>query len=285
MIDDLLGLEGKVALIIGGGQGLGEASARRLAQAGCDIALVDLERERADAVAAKVRDLGRKAVVIVADAAQDADVPRVLSQTHDALGRLDVLITIVGHSNLGSFLETEMADWDRDHALNVRYVVAYARAVARDFVKRGVRGAIVATATGGALRSMPFRAGYGANKAALVNLVKSIAVELGDYGIRVNAVAPGATFTPRNVGYMDTPAFQAEIEKIPLGRLAEPDDIARAITFLASDMARHITGSTLAVDGGSFSAPLYDLRSSRKKSRRNVMAMLGITDGEGPQGR
>jgi len=103
-------------------------------------------------------------------------------------------------------------------------------------------------------------------------------VELGDYGIRVNAIAPGATFTPNSVGYMDTPAFRAEVEKIPLGRLANPEDIARGVAFMASDLARHVTGSTLAVDGGSTVAPLYDLRSSKVKSRRKVMAMLGMNE-------
>ena len=280
MSTDMLGLAGKAALIIGAGQGLGEASALCLARAGCDVALVDLAPERGEAVAQKVRDLGRKAVVIVADALDDAQVGRVIEETHAGLGGLDVLITIVGGSELGGFLEQEMEDWDRDHQRNVRYFVAYARGVARDWVRRGVGGAIVATATGGALRSMPFRAGYGANKAALVNLVKSLAVELGEYGIRVNAVAPGATFTPNSVGYMDTPAFKAEIEKIPLGVLATPEDVGMGVTFLASAMARHVTGTTLSVDGGSLSAPLYDLRSSRVKSRRKVMAVLGRSEVE-----
>jgi NAD(P)-dependent dehydrogenase (short-subunit alcohol dehydrogenase family) len=227
-------------------------------------------------VAQVARRSGANACAIIADALDERQVDRVIAETLAELGGLDILVTIVGASSLKGFLEAEMEDWDADHMRNVRYFVAYARAVARHWVKHACPGAIVATATGGALRSMPFRAGYGANKAALVNLVKSLAVELGEYGIRVNAVAPGATFTPNSVGYMDTPAFKAEVEKIPLGRLARPEDIGKSVLFLASDMAQHITGSVLAVDGGSFSAPLYDLRSSRVKSRRNVMANLGV---------
>lgn len=275
MSADLLGLTGKKALIIGGGQGLGEASAVCLAKAGCDVALVDINPEAAERVAAEVRAEGRKAVPITADCLDAGQAARVIAEAEDGLGGLDVLVTIVGGSSLAGVLEVSLEDWDRDQNRNLRYVFVYAQAAARSFVKRDVKGCIVAIATGGALRSMPFRSAYGSAKAGLVHLVKSMAVELGDYGIRVNAVAPGATFTPNSVGYMDTPAFKAEVEKIPLGRLANPDDIARGVVFLASDMARHVTGTTLPVDGGSSHAPLYDLRSSKVKSRRKVMAMLG----------
>jgi 2-deoxy-D-gluconate 3-dehydrogenase len=277
MSADLLGLQGKVALIIGGGRGLGEASALCLAKAGCDVALVDVSAENAGQVAAQVRKTGCKAHVITADALDAALSARVVAETLEALGGFDILVTIVGASKLGGVLETTLEEWDHDQQINLRYVFAYAQAAARSWIRRGVPGAIVATATGGALRSMPYRAGYGAAKAGLVHLVKSMAVELGEYGIRVNAIAPGATFTPGSVGYMDTDAFKAEIAKIPLGRLANPEDIGRGVTFLASDMARHVTGSTLAVDGGSTAAPLYDLRSSRIKSRRKIMEQLGMT--------
>jgi 2-deoxy-D-gluconate 3-dehydrogenase len=276
MTADLLGLEGKVALVIGGGQGLGEASALCLASAGCSVAVVDLEAERAERVCDEVVAAGGKAIAISANALDSAQVDRVIGETERRLGGLDVLVTIIGGSKLGGVLELTLDEWDHDFSRNVRYVFLYAQAAARSFIRRGVPGSIVATATGGALRSMPFRASYGASKAALVHLVKSMAVELGDYGVRINAVAPGATFTPNSVGYMDTPAWKAEIEKIPLGHLAQPDDIARGVVFLASDMARHVTGSTLAVDGGSTWAPLYDLRSSKVKARRKLMAQLGL---------
>ncbi|MBV9996672.1 MAG: SDR family oxidoreductase [Caulobacteraceae bacterium] len=276
MTGDLLGLQGKVALVIGGGQGIGEASALCLAHAGAAVAVVDIEADRAQKVCDEVVGAGGKAIAIAADALDPAQAERVIGETEKALGGLDILITIIGGSRLGGVLELSLEDWDTDFSRNVRYVFVYAQAAARSFIRRGVPGSIVVTATGGALRSMPFRASYGAAKAALVHLVKSMAVELGEYGVRINAVAPGATFSSNAAGYMDTPAFQAEIEKIPLGRLAQPDDVARGLVFLASDMARHITGSTLAVDGGSTWAPLYDLRSSKVKARRKLMAQLGL---------
>ncbi|WP_242127159.1 SDR family oxidoreductase [Sphingobium sp. Sx8-8] len=273
---DMLGLGGKVALVVGGGRGLGEASALALADAGCDLALVDRDGAAAEAVAAVVRDRGRRAIGIEADVLDSGAVTGVIAAAEAALGPVDILVTIVGASKLYSFLEMSMDDWDHDQSINLRYFVAYAQAVSRLWVARKQGGAIIATTTGGALRSMPYRAGYGAAKAGLIHLVKSVAVELGDFGIRVNAVAPGATMTSGTVGYMDAEAFRAEIEKIPMGRLASPKDVAMAVTFLASDMARHITGSTLAVDGGSTAAPLYDLRSSRKRTRRKLGALLDV---------
>jgi len=241
MSADLLGLTGKKALIIGGGQGLGEATAVFLARAGCDVALVDINPEAAEKVAGEVRAEGRKAVPIIADALDASQTERVIGETEAGLGGLDILVTIVGGSSLAGVLEISLEDWDRDQARNFRYVFVYAQAAARSMVKRDVKGCIVAIATGGALRSMPFRSGYGAAKAGLVHLVKSMAVELGDYGIRVNAIAPGATFTPNSVGYMDTTAFRAEVEKIPLGRLANPEDIARELGALLDDEPRRIT--------------------------------------------
>ena len=274
-MDDLLGLRGKVAVVLGGGRGLGDASSMLLGQAGVSVAVVDIDAEAAGRVSDAVAAAGGKAIAVVADALDPAQAPRVLQETEDQLGDLDILVTIIGGSKLGGVLELTLEEWDHDFNRNVRYFFVYAQAAARSFVRHDKPGSIVAIATGGALRSMPFRASYGASKAGLVHLVKSMAVELGDYGIRVNAVAPGATFTPNSVGYMDSPAWKAETEKIPLGRLAKPDDIARGVVFLASDMARHVTGSTLAVDGGSTAAPIYDLASSKRKARRNLMKSLG----------
>ena len=236
--------------VIGLGR-MGGNIARRLIAAGHSVVVFD---KSAEAVAAKVRETGSKSVAIVADALDASAVAGVVDQCERDLGGLDILVTVIGSSKLAGILEKSLEEWDADMNVNLRYVVAYTQAVARSFIQREVKGSIVAISTGAALRSMPYRPGYGASKAALVHLIKSLATELGQYGIRINSVAPGATFTPNSVGYMDTDAFKAEIAKIPLGRLALPEDIARGVTFLASDMARHVTGTTLAVDGGFMSA-------------------------------
>lgn len=276
---DFFGLAGKIAMVVGGGQGIGESGARHLAEAGCDVAVVDLDPLRAEAVAEIVRSLGRRAASIPADILDDAQVAALCDRTEAALGGLDILVCVVGASKFGGILELSADEWDRDHARNLRYFFLCTQAAARSFIRRKVDGRIVGIATGGAFGSMPFRSPYGAAKAGLIHFVKSMAVELGEYGIRVNAVAPGPTVTPRVADRMATSAWTSEIGKIPLQRLGNVDDIGKAVLFMASDMAAHVTGATLPVDGGSTIAPNYDLGPSRAAARRN-RASLGVDIGE-----
>ena len=270
---DLFKLSGKVALVVGGGQGLGEASARYLADAGCAVAVVDREPARAQAVAEALAARGVKTTAIVADILQVSEIERVVAETEAALGGLDVVVSIVGASKFGGVLELSEAEWDNDHARNLRYFFFLCQAAARSFVRRGVPGVIVGIATAGVNGSMPFRSAYGAAKAGLVHLVRTLAVELGEWGVRINAVAPGLTVTPRTQARVANEAAQAQIRNIPRGRAGTPDDIAKAVLFLASDMADHITGATVPVDGGSTVAPNYDLGPSRAASKRNRLAM------------
>ncbi len=274
MDTDLFKLRGKVALVAGGGQGLGEASVRYLAQGGCDIAVVDLDAERANNVCAAVRGLGRKATPIIADVLDDKDIERVFAEAEQKLGGLDILVTIVGGGTVRGILEMTPEEWDRDQSRNLRHVFLYMRAAARSFISRGVPGSIVTITSGSALRSMPFRSSYGAAKAGMVHLVKSIAVELGEYGIRVNAIAPGITVSPSSAGNINEENFREELRKIPSGRLGTPDDVGKAVLFMASDLAAHVTGSTLAVDGGWVSAPNYNLDESRAITRRKRASLM-----------
>lgn len=269
----LLGLDGKVAMVVGGGQGLGEANALHLARAGCAVAVVDIEADRAERVAASVRELGRPATAIVADVLDPAAVGAAVDATERSLGGLDVVVAVVGASKFGGILELTVDEWDRDQARNLRYLFALTQASARSFVRRSVPGVIVATATAGVADSMPYRSSYGAAKAGVVHFVRSMAVELGEYGIRINAVAPGLTVTPRVAGKMSPDVVATEQARIPLGRIGTPDDVARVVVFLASDLARHVTGATLPVDGGSTAAPNHDLGPSRTASRRNRTAL------------
>jgi 3-oxoacyl-[acyl-carrier protein] reductase len=269
----MFGLAGKVALVVGGGLGLGDSAARYLAQAGCAIAVVDIDAERAEVVARNVRELGGTAIALVADVLDENEVARVIAEVEVELGGLDVVVSIVGASKFGGVLEFTPEDWDRDHARNLRYFFFLCQAAARSFVRRRVKGVIVGIATAGGYGSMPFRSAYGAAKAGLMHLVKSLAVELGEYGVRVNAVAPGMTVTPRTAARMTAQATQTEVAHIPLGRLGAPDDIGKAVLFFASDLAGHVTGATLPVDGGATVTPNYDLEPSRAASLRNRRSM------------
>jgi 3-oxoacyl-[acyl-carrier protein] reductase len=250
------GLDGKKALIIGGGQGMGESTALFLARAGCDLALVDVVAERADAVGRKVAELGRQAFTVTGDVLDDAQIPRIVADAEAKLSGLDLMVSIVGAAAWGSLLDTTAEVWDQQMQLNLRYFFLVAREVAQSLVRRGKPGAIVGIASVDGQRAAPMRGVYGAAKAGLISLVQTMAVEWAPHDIRVNAIAPGHIVTPR---LYDTPQ-RAELyaaSLLPMRHRGTPDDIGRAALFLASDMARYITGTTLDVDGGLLAANLF----------------------------
>ncbi|HEY0185396.1 MAG TPA: SDR family oxidoreductase [Rhodopila sp.] len=250
------GLAGRKVLIVGGGQGMGESSALFLARAGCDVALVDLVSERADAVGQKVAALGRQAHSIVGNVLDDAQIPLIVAEAEEKLGGLDVMVSIVGAAVWASLLDTTAEVWDQQMSLNLRYFFLIARQVADSLIRRGQPGVIVGIASVDGQRAAPMRGVYGAAKAGLISLVQTMAVEWAPHRIRVNAIAPGHIVTPR---LYDTPqrvdGYAASL--LPMRQRGTPDDIGRAALFLASDMARYITGTTLDVDGGLLAANLF----------------------------
>jgi 3-oxoacyl-[acyl-carrier protein] reductase len=252
----LFGLTGKKAVIIGGGQGMGESSALFLARAGCDVALVDLVPERAEQVAKAVSAHGRQAFTVVGDVLDDAQVPGIVAEAEAKLGGLDVVVSIVGAAAWGSLLDTTAEVFDQQMHLNLRYFFLVCQAAARSFIARGQPGAIVGIASVDGQRAAPMRGIYGAAKAGLISLVQTMAVEWAANQIRVNAIAPGHIVTPR---LYDTPQ-RAELyagSLLPMRQRGTPDDIGKAALFLASDLARYITGTTLDVDGGLLAANLF----------------------------
>ncbi len=256
MESTFFGLTGKKAIIIGGGQGMGESSALFLARAGCDVALVDLVPERADAVGQKIAALGRQSHTITGNVLNDAEIPAIVATAESKLGGLDVMVSIVGAAAWGSLLDTTAEVWDDQMRLNLRYFFLVAREVAQSLIRRGQPGAIVGIASVDGQRAAPMRGVYGAAKAGLISLVQTMAVEWAPHNIRANAIAPGHIVTPR---LYDTPQ-RAELyaaSLLPMRHRGTPDDIGRAALFLASDMARYVTGTTLDVDGGLLAANLF----------------------------
>jgi NAD(P)-dependent dehydrogenase (short-subunit alcohol dehydrogenase family) len=252
----LFGLTGKKALIVGGGQGMGEASALFLARAGCDVALVDLEPDRAARVAGLVADIGGKAVVVAGDVLDDAQIPRIVAEARDVLGRIDRMVSIVGGAVFGSLLETTGDIWDRQMRLNLRYFFLVAKEVANAMIAAGGGGRIVGIASVDGQRASPMRGAYGAAKAGLIGLVQTMAVEWAPHDIRVNAIAPGHIVTPR---LYDTPrrAEGYANSLIPMRRRGTTEDIGKAALFLLSDLASYVNGTTLDVDGGLLAANLF----------------------------
>jgi NAD(P)-dependent dehydrogenase (short-subunit alcohol dehydrogenase family) len=257
MSTSMLGLDGKCAVVFGGGQGMGEATARCLAQAGCDVAVVDLVEERAANVAKIVTDTGRRGVTVLGDVLDDAQVPGIVASVEEKLGGIDIMVSIVGQSAFGSALEMTPDTWDLDQRRNLRYFFVVAREVAAAMIRRGRGGAMVGIASVDGIQGSAYHASYGAAKAGLISLVKSLAVEWASKGIRVNAIAPGHIVTPRLYDTNERVAYYAE-SPIPMKRRGQPVEIAKAATFLVSDLASYVSGVTMPVDGGLLAANLIN---------------------------
>lgn len=254
-MEDMFGLAGKTAIVWGGGQGMGAATALRLARVGCNVAVVDCVSERAEQTAAELRRHGRRAIALVADVTNEEQAQAAVAGAEASLAPVDLMVTVVGMASWKPLFEVSAADWSRDFAVNLNSFLYTSRAVARSLVRGHRSGAIVGIASVSGLVSSPLHAPYGAAKAALVHLVRSMAVEWGP-AIRVNAVAPGAIETPRVIA---TPQRVAAVRsRIPMKRMGTADEIAKAALFLASDLASLVTGHTLAADGGWMSAFLMD---------------------------
>lgn len=252
-MNELFGMLGRRVLIVGGGQGMGEATALLLARLGADIALLDIDLSRAERVKAEVEKLGVAAHAVAADVTDEASLVDAMARVESRFGPVDGLVTIIGMAGWSSLVEMSSELWDQDHNRNLRYVFIAAREFARSLIARGAPGSLVTIASVDGLRSAQNHASYGAAKAGLVNLVRTMAQEWAPHGIRANCVAPGGVVTPRIP--LGDPAKEAEgMGLVPMRRRGTTDEIARAVTFFLSDMATYVTGQTLAVDGGYMAA-------------------------------
>lgn len=265
---DMLGLKGKTAIIWGGGQGMGESSARHLGRAGCRLAVVDMHAARAEEVAARLVELGFEAKGIVADITDESEVERATDEAEAAFGPIDIMVTIVGASSWKPLLDVTEADWNREIDLNLKSVLYSARAAARRMLASGRSGVIIAVNSVSGVTSAPFHAPYGAAKAGLINLVRSMAVEWGP-GIRINAIAPGSIITQR------LPRKESEDDpnspfrrRIPLQRRGTTDEIGKGVLFLASDLSSYVTGQTVPVDGGWTAAWLFEAPGEASRPRK-----------------
>jgi 3-oxoacyl-[acyl-carrier protein] reductase len=258
-MDDLLGLRNRVALMIGAGRSIARSTALLFARAGCHVALVDVDREQAEARADEIRAQGRRAVALHADVTVPEQAAEVVARSVEQFGRVDAVANIVGGASWAPLLELEASAWESDLRINLLHHFHVARAAARHMVERGGGGSIVGVSSVSGLFSAPRHAAYGAAKAGLVALVKTMAEEWAEHGIRVNAVAPGGVRTE------DFERLLAEGTTRPspqtMARLCEPDDIGGAIVLLSSKLARRVTGQTLVVDGGSSTANPFGLSS------------------------
>jgi 3-oxoacyl-[acyl-carrier protein] reductase len=257
-LEALLDMTGRAALVVGGGQGIGRATALALARAGARVAVLDAEGERAKAVAEELRALGAASAAVVADVTRPEAAARGVAEAGAALGPLDALVNVVGGASWASLLELDEAVWERDFALNLTQHWYVARSAARAWIEGRRPGALVAVASVSGLFSAARHGAYGAAKAGLLAWVRTAAEEWWPHRIRVNAVVPGAVRTPRIEAAWASGAIPRPGPET-LERMALPEDVAHAALFLASDLARLVTGQALVVDGGTTTRFPYPL--------------------------
>jgi 3-oxoacyl-[acyl-carrier protein] reductase len=248
-MSSLFGLEGKRFLVLGGGQGMGEASARLLTSLGAAVAVLDKVPDRAERVAGELTRSGATAMAFVADVTDDDALTSIIERVGREFGPLDGMATVIGMAAFSPLVEMTMETWDLEQQRNVRYFFLAAREVARGLLQRQAPGSIVCVSSVDGVRSAPSHGGYGAAKAGLINLVKTMAVEWSPHGIRVNVVAPGAIITPR-IPHTGEEGEARMTANVPMRRRGAVEDIAKAVAFFLSDMSTYVTGQTLAVDGG-----------------------------------
>lgn len=249
-------LQGKVALITGGARGIGFAIATALARQGAVIAIADINAPGANAAAAKLKEGGAVAQGFAVDVADAGSVKTLVKDIVAQLGRLDILINNAGIGGNTPFLETTLENWNRTIAINLTGAFIVAQTCAKQLVAQGHGGKIINIASLSGQRGGNGRAAYGAAKAGLELLTKVMAVELSEYGINVNNIAPGAIETEMAATAHDAATRAAYNYLIPMVRYGTPEEIGDAAVFLCSDEARYVQGHTLNVDGGFRAAGL-----------------------------
>jgi 3-oxoacyl-[acyl-carrier protein] reductase len=247
----LTALAGQVAIVTGAGRGIGRAVATALAREGAHVVLAARTRQELAAVASEVREAGGRALAVPVDVTQDAAVDALVDQVVAELGRVDLLVTAAGVAAFGPVAGAKPADWDGMLAVNLRAVMVCCRAVLPPMLRQR-RGTIVNVASIAAKRAIPGAAAYAAAKAGVVALTKTIARQYGRDGVTAYAVAPGFVDTPFNAPAVAEHGMEPFVNDTALGEVAQPQDVANVIAFLASVKARHATGATVDVNTASY---------------------------------
>ena len=249
---DRFSLEGRVALVTGGSRGIGRAIALALAAAGARVAVSSRKAEACQAVVDEISAAGGSGLAVPGHAGRADEIERTVGTVMQELGRLDILVNNAAtNPQFGPLVDTTETAFDKVNEVNVKGPWLFAREASRAWMGEN-GGNILNIASIGGLKSEPFLGAYGATKAALVSLTKTMAREMGRQGIRVNAIAPGLIRTDFARVLVETPEIHDRaVAATCLGRVGEPDEIGAAALFLCSDAASYVTGTVLVVDGGT----------------------------------
>jgi len=249
-------LSGQVAIVTGGASGIGRATVAALVQAGAAVAVLDRNAEGVKAVAEQGRQAGGKTLALPIDLADTKQIPTAVAQTLQQFGRIDILINCAGVTGrFQKLIEMEEDNWDFVQAVNLKAAMLMMKHVAQHMTARGGGGRIVNISSSSAFRARNSPIAYASSKAALVQLTRSAAAELGPHNINVNAVAPGITATAMTQAIGDAEALQRVASSGPLEnlfhRVSQPEDVAEAIVFLCLPGSRQITGQTIHTSAGA----------------------------------
>jgi NAD(P)-dependent dehydrogenase (short-subunit alcohol dehydrogenase family) len=258
-------LSGQVALVTGGGGGIGLGIALELARFGADVAVVDNEPSRADRAVERITELGRAAIAIPHDVMDTDQVREAVRLTDERFGRIDILVNNAGGVNGRPFLDQSERSWRRHIDINLLSMLAATSAVVPIMIRGGQGGSIVNVASIEGTRAAPMFAVYAACKAGMISFTRTMALELGEYGIRSNVIAPDWTHTPGNSGMRtgpipdELPARDEAYNRsayayIPIGREGVIEECGSVVAFLCSTMASYVTGALIPVDGGTWAS-------------------------------
>lgn len=242
-------LTGKVAVVTGGATGIGFGLASALTEAGARVAVWGIDEEQNREADERFRAAGLDVRLILCDISKEPDVQAAMAETLKSLGRLDACFANAGVDSVGSIEEITLEEWRRVLGVNLDGTFLTLRAAARELIRQGEGGSLVATTSIAAIRGRASREAYSASKGGIVALVRSLAVELGPLGIRVNAIMPGAVESPMSMSAKDLGAVSERRKRIPLGRMGQPSELGPIAVYLAGDASLYHSGDTIPLDG------------------------------------
>src|SRR3990172_5876725 len=244
-------LDGKIAVVTGGGAGIGQHISLTLAEAGAAVVVQDLNGDNAQKVSQQIQNSGGRSVALSGDITESATIQKMLDSARQDLGGLDILVNNAGIYPFAPFLDIPITLWDQVVNVNVRATFQCTQLAGKMMSDAGKGGCIVNLASiQGFKPSTPMQGCYDTTKAAIIMLTKAAALELAPFKIRVNAIAPGIVETQGTKPFIDSGALDSMLARIPLSRFGRPDDIANLALYLVSPAAEYVTGETVVIDGG-----------------------------------